>query len=110
MWIYYECDVRKLAPVCPQQYTLILPFGGGALLARAAPSMGSNFFVFTYVFAKICPRRRSAPPPPRNGSMPPPPPTGNSGSATECPWKYKSILSIGAKYCNYIGSQPVFTV
>ena len=51
--------------------------GEGCVPAHA-PQTGSNSFVFTYVFAKKCPRQRSAPPTARR----PPPPTGNPGSAT----------------------------
>ena len=45
-------------------YTLADPGG-----AADAPPIGSNSFIFTYVFAKKCPRWTSAPPP--NGSASP---------------------------------------
>ena len=45
---------------------------GGALPAHAPPPpTGSISFVFTYVFAKKCMRRRLAPPPPQTGWRPP---------------------------------------
>ena len=45
---------------------------GGATGVRLPPPMGSNSFVFTFIFAKKHPNRRSVPPPT----------TGNPGSAT----------------------------
>ena len=51
--------------------------GGATGMRPPPPPIGSNSFVFTYVFAKKCPHRRLVLP---NSSAPPP--TGNSGSAT----------------------------
>ena len=43
---------------------------GGTTGTHPPPSTGSNSFIFAYVFAKKCPRRRSAPP--QRLSVPPP--------------------------------------
>ena len=53
---------------------------GGACLAQAPPT-GPNSFVFAYLFAKKCPRRRSTPP------------MGNSGSATEVHAEVQGLLN-----------------
>ena len=56
------------------KYTLA-DLGGRA--GRTPPPMGPYSFVFTYIFTKRCPHRRSMPP--LKGARPP---TGNPGSAT----------------------------
>ena len=76
----------------PLMWTL---FGKNALadlggVPGACPPMGPNSFIFTYIFTKKCPRRRSTPP-----LMGAHPPMGNPGSTTEMYAKMKELGPVG---------------
>ena len=58
---------------------------------------GANSFVFTYIFAKKCPRRRLAPPQWLGA-----PPTGNPGSATAYLFKSTYYFIINEKIIKYL--------
>ena len=69
----------------------------------ARPPMGSNSFIFAYIFTEKCPRRRSTPP--LTGACPP---TGNPGSATDMEvqtkYEYKCVRIIGSGHFSKFGS------